>query len=215
MGLLGALWLPTFAAPSAGQAPIRLFDLTTAHAIVDEKPFEASRVFASDDDVIFLWYTAEGCTVGTTIRSTWLYLETNPPSRLTEGSVLVDREGAWGQFNFRRAPGRRWPLGPYRIELRIGDTLMADTEFVVVSVRPTVLHEAHAETVRVWQKEIEQHEVHASPMALERFGGRFGLENPVTFLTEAVGQRPANQLFVINDQDGRRAHAPGIRSGHL
>jgi hypothetical protein len=96
-------------------------------------------VFVPDDDVIVLWYAADGCTIGTTIRSTWLYLETNPPSRLTEGSVVVDREGDWGQFNFKLAPGRRWPLGRYRIELRIGDTLMADTEFAVVSVRPTVL----------------------------------------------------------------------------
>jgi hypothetical protein len=142
IGLLGAFWLPTFAATSASHAPIRLFDLTTAHAIVDEKPFEPSRVFASDDDVIFLWYAADGCIIGTTIRSTWLYLETNPPSRLTEGSVVIDREGDWGQFNFKRAPGRRWPLGRYRIELRIGDTLMADTEFVLVGARPTVLLEA-------------------------------------------------------------------------
>jgi hypothetical protein len=69
-------------------------------------------------------------------------METNPPSRLTEGSVTVDREGDWGQFNFRLTPGRRWSVGRYRIELRIGDTLMADTEFVVVSARPTVLLEA-------------------------------------------------------------------------
>lgn len=142
IGLLGALWLPIFAALSAGHAPIRLFDLTTAHAIVEEKPFEPSRVFAQDDPVIYLWYAADGCAVGTTIRSTWLYMETNPPSHLTEGSVTVDREGDWGQFNFKLAPGRRWPLGRYRIELRIGDTLMADTEFVVASARPTVLLEA-------------------------------------------------------------------------
>jgi hypothetical protein len=140
LGLLGALWLPALAAPHP-DPPIRLFDLTTAHAIIDERPFEPSRVFVPDDDVIFLWYAAEGCAIGTTIRSTWLYMETNPPSRLTEGSVIVDREGDWGQFNFRRASNRRWPLGRYRIELRIGDTLMANTEFVVVSARPTVLLE--------------------------------------------------------------------------
>jgi len=142
MSLLAAFWLPAFAAPSPGPPSIRLFDLTTAHGIVNEQPFEPSRVFVPDDDVIVLWYAADGCTIGTTIRSTWLYLETDPPSRLTEGSVVVDREGDWGQFNFKLAPGRRWPLGRYRIELRIGDTLMADTEFAVVSVRPTVLLEA-------------------------------------------------------------------------
>jgi hypothetical protein len=142
MGLLGALWLPALGAPYPGPPPIRLFDLTTAHAIVDEKPFEPSRVFVPDDEAIFLWYAADGCAIGTTIRSTWLYLETDPPSRLTEGSVVVDRQGDWGQFNFRLAPGRRWSLGRYRIELWIGDTLMADTEFVVMSARPTVLLEA-------------------------------------------------------------------------
>jgi len=138
--LAAALWLPALAATSPRPQPIRLFDLTTAHGIVDEKPFEPSRVFAQDDDVIVVWYAAEGCVIGTTIRSTWLYLETTPPSLLTEGTVTVDREGDWGQFNFRRASDRRWPLGRYRIELRIGDTLMAATEFVVVSVRPTVLN---------------------------------------------------------------------------
>jgi len=141
-GLLTALCLPVLAVPFAGPPPIRLFDLTTAHGIVDERPFEPSRVFAADDEVIFLWYAADGCAIGTTIRSTWLYLETDPPSRVTEGSVVVDRDGDWGQFNFRLAPGRRWRLGRYRIELRIGDALMADTEFVVMSTRPTVLHEA-------------------------------------------------------------------------
>ena len=142
LGLLAAFWIPALSATYPSSPPLRLFDLTTAHAIVDEKPFEPSRVFAQDDEVIFLWYAADGCAIGTTIRSTWLYLETTPPSRLTEGSVMVDREGDWGQFNFRLAPGRRWPLGRYRIELRIGDTLMANTEFVVVSARPTVLLEA-------------------------------------------------------------------------
>jgi hypothetical protein len=140
--LAAALWLPALATTSPRPQSIRLFDLTTAHGIVDEKPFEPSRVFAQDDDVIVVWYAAEGRVIGTTIRSTWLYLETTPPSRLTEGTVTVDREGDWGQFNFKRALDRRRPLGRYRIELRIGDTLMAQTEFIVVSVRPTVLLEA-------------------------------------------------------------------------
>jgi hypothetical protein len=141
ISLLAAFCLPAFASPSPGPPSIRLFDLTTAHGIVNERPFEPSRVFVPDDEVIFLWYAADGGTIGTTIRSTWLYLETSPPSRLTEGSVIVDREGDWGQFTFKLAPGRRWPLGRYRIELWIGDTLMADTDFVVVSARPTVLLE--------------------------------------------------------------------------
>ena len=70
----------------------------------------------------------------------------------------------------------------------------------------------HREAVGVRQAEIEQHEIHAFAMALERLGGGFGLENAVALLAEPIGQRPANQLFVVDDEDGRRAHAPSIRS---
>jgi hypothetical protein len=142
MSLLGLLWVRALAAPIPPASPVRLFDLKTAHGIAEQRPVEPSSVFAADDDVIYLWYAAEGCAIGTTIRSTWFYMETNPPSRLGEASVTVDRDGDWGQFNFRLTPGRRWALGRYRVELRIGDTLMADTEFVVVNVRPTILLEA-------------------------------------------------------------------------
>ena len=72
----------------------------------------------------------------------------------------------------------------------------------------------HGEAVGVWQSEVEQHEVHAFPMPFDRFRRGFGLENPVALLTESIGQGPANQLFVVDDEDGRRAHAPSIRSAH-
>ena len=136
--LIGVLGFSALEARSAGALSPRLFDLTTAHGIVDERPVRPVQVFAPDDEVIYLWYAAEGCTIGTTIRSTWLYLDTDPPSQLSEAAVTIDRAGDWGQFNFVLAPGRRWALGRYRIELRVDDVLVADTGFVV-SARPTVL----------------------------------------------------------------------------
>jgi len=139
--LIGALWFPASGASSSSAPSLRLFDLTTAHGIVNERPFQPAQVFAPDDEVIYLWYAAEGCAIGTTIRSTWLYLDTDPPSRLSEGAVTVDRDGDWGQFNFTLAPGRRWASGRYRIELRVNDEVMADAEFVV-SARPTMLASA-------------------------------------------------------------------------
>lgn len=76
--------------------PVRmLFDLTTAHAIVDDRPFQAAEIFAPDDETIYLWYAADGCAIGTTIRSKRLYLETDPPSRGAEGTFTVDRPGDW------------------------------------------------------------------------------------------------------------------------
>ncbi len=136
--LIGAVGVPGIAARSPSAPPLRLFDLTTAHGIVDDRPFLPAKVFVPDDPVIYLWYAADGCAIGTTIRSTWWYVDTDPPSRLSEAAVTVDREGDWGQFNFALAPGRRWAVGRYRIELRVDDVLMAETGFAV-SPRPTDL----------------------------------------------------------------------------
>jgi hypothetical protein len=123
-----------FTVRGEGQTRLRLFDLTTAHGVVDRKPFRPTQVFAPDDNPIYAWFRGEGCTTGTTIRSVWFYLETDPPLRFTEGTVTVERLDNWGQFNFELAPGRQWPLGEYRIELRVGDALMAETRFRVSAV---------------------------------------------------------------------------------
>src|SRR5437764_15132756 len=87
--LVGAVTWCGIGLRSHAQSTVRLFDLTTAHGIDGERPFQPARVFASDDDAVYLWYAAEGCEIGTTITSTWRYLETDPPFRLAEGSVTV------------------------------------------------------------------------------------------------------------------------------
>jgi hypothetical protein len=132
--LVGALVVVGFVGQSDGQPAIRLFDLTTARGVVDNKPFRPTQVFAPDDNPIYLWYRGEGCITGTTIRSIWFYLETDPPLQFSEGAVTVDNPGDWGQFNFELPPGKRWSVGEYRIELRVGDALVAETRFSVSAV---------------------------------------------------------------------------------
>jgi hypothetical protein len=130
-------------ATPSGQPPLRLFDLTTAHGVVDKRPFQPTQVFAPGDNPIYVWFRAEGCTTGTTIRSLWYYLEIDPPLRFADGRVVVERPDDWGQFNFELAPGRQWPLGEYRIELRVGDALLAETRFRVEARNTT--REQHPE----------------------------------------------------------------------
>jgi len=149
--LVGALALSGMAAYGRSQPALRLFDLTTARGIAGGKACQPTRVFAPDDEVIYLWYAADGCTIGTTIRSTWLYLETDPPFRIAEGDVTVTRSDNWGQFNFKLAEGRRWAIGRYRIELRVGDDLMAETDFWVSAVQTAGIPAASTEEEgRVW-----------------------------------------------------------------
>jgi hypothetical protein len=121
--------------------PVRFFDLTTAQGIANERPLLPATVFSPDQEVIYLWYAAEGCEIGTAIRSVWQYLETDPPFRLADASVVVEQAGTWGQFNFRLAPGKRWAMGRYRIELWVGNELIASTYFEV-SPRTTLHFQA-------------------------------------------------------------------------
>ena len=62
------------------------------------------------------------------------------------------------------------------------------------------------EAVGVRKAEVEQDEVHAFPMTFDRLPGGLGLEDAVPFLGQPIGERPADQLLVVNDEDGRRAH---------
>jgi len=129
IGLLVAI--AGVAARSDERPRLRLFDVTAAHGVVDKRPFRPTQVFTPQDNPIYVWFRGEGCITGTTIKSLWYYLETDPPLRFTEGEVVVERPDDWGQFNFELAPGKQWPLGEYRIELRVGNVLLAETRFRV------------------------------------------------------------------------------------
>ena len=120
-----------FPARGDGQVALRLFDVTTAHGVVDERPFRPTQQFAPEDNPIYVWFRGEGCMTGTASTSVWFYLETDPPLRFGEATVVVDRPDDWGQFNFELAPGRLWPVGEYRIELRVDDERLAETRFRV------------------------------------------------------------------------------------
>jgi hypothetical protein len=98
-----------------------------------------TRVFAPTDSTIYLWFRAEGCTAGMTIKSVWFYLEADPPVRFAEGIVTVARPDDWGQFNFTLPEGKVWSVGEYRIELRIGEELLGETRFRVSRQRDAAL----------------------------------------------------------------------------
>ena len=74
-------------------------------------------------------------------------------------------------------------------------------------VRVRLLHFfQNGEPVGVRQPVIEQDEVDAFAVLLQRFGGGLRLEHAIAFVREPIVQRPANQLLVINDQNRRFGH---------
>jgi hypothetical protein len=110
----------------------RLFDVTTAHGVFDGVPVEPADLFTPDETPIYVWFRCEGCTIGTVIASSWLYLDRDPPLRFAHGSVTVNTLEDFGEFHCELGSGKHWPIGSYRIELRIDDVFVAEAPFRVV-----------------------------------------------------------------------------------
>ena len=120
-------------AVALGPLQSRIYDVTTAHAVIDARPVRPTAVFAPDDSPIYVWFRAEGCPIGMTIHSRWYYLGGDAPLLFADGTLLVDRNDDWGQVNFALAPGTRWSVGEYRVELRADGALLAETRFRIVN----------------------------------------------------------------------------------
>ena len=65
----------------------------------------------------------------------------------------------------------------------------------------------HGQAVGIGQAEVEEDEIDALLVSLDRLGGGFRLEHAVTFLAEPLGEGPADQLFIVDNQNRRGAHA--------
>jgi len=116
--------------PADASAPT-LYDVTTAHGVSGGAPVEPTEVFSPEDRSIYVWYRCGECTVGTTITSSWLWLNPDPPLEFARTSVTVERVDDFGEFHFQLNDGMRWSLGSYRVELLVDGTTAARATFTV------------------------------------------------------------------------------------
>ena len=114
-----------------------LFDVVTAHGVIEGVPVEPTDVFTPDDTPIYVSFQCDGCAIGMVITSSWWYLEREPPLRFGTGAETVETLEDFGEFHFDLAPGRRWSLGAYRVELRVDGVLAAQVPFRVAATRTT------------------------------------------------------------------------------
>ena len=72
------------------------------------------------------------------------------------------------------------------------------------------------QTIAIGQPIVEQHEIDTFAAPLERFGGVFCFQHPVALVFQPGGQRPADQLLVVDHQNRRRLHrvSIGASPGH-
>jgi hypothetical protein len=133
---VGAFLVILIPVTCAAQSP-RLFDVTPAHGVSAGRPLEPGGVFTPGENPIYVWFRHEGCPDGATITSDWYYLGSDTPLHISEGRATVGKGADSGQFNLELAPGKRWPVGEYRVELRVDGVHAADARFRVVEAEPT------------------------------------------------------------------------------
>ena len=115
----------------------RLFDVTMAHGVIDGLPVEPTDVFAPEDTPIYVSFQCDGCAIGMVITSSWWYLEREPPLRFGSGTETVETLEDFGEFHYDLAPGIRWSVGAYRVELQVDGVLAAQVPFRVAATRTT------------------------------------------------------------------------------
>ena len=132
---------PSPSVPAPPTRPGRIFSVATAYGVGEQGPVRPTDVFTPDTNPIFVWFRHEGFAPGTAITCDWFYEESKPPLRITEARAEVGPAANSGHFSFELAPGKRWPAGRYRIELRAGGDVAAEARYRVeetVAARPYV-----------------------------------------------------------------------------
>ena len=96
----------------------------------------------------------------------------------------------------------------HRLDRRVDGRIRGQQNDERVGVRFLDLLE-HRQAVAVRQLVIEQDEIDAFGVTLDRRPRRVGLDDAIAFARETVVQRPANQLLVVHDEHRRRQHGMG------
>jgi hypothetical protein len=119
--------------PAAGASAPRLFDVATAHGVFDGAPVDPSDVFTPDERTIYVSFRCDGCSIGTVITSSWLYLERDPPFEFAAASVVVNSAEDFGEFHYELRRGVRWSTGAYRIDLLIDGAVLAQARYTIAT----------------------------------------------------------------------------------
>lgn len=130
---------PAAAPPAALRPPAgRIVAATAAHGIAWGGPVDPTGVFDPDVNPIYIWFRHEGFAAGASVSSVWFF-EGEPPRRIAGASIAIRPPGDWGQFSHELAPGKRWRIGNYRVELRLGETILTEVRFKVAEAAPSAL----------------------------------------------------------------------------
>ena len=100
--------------------------------------------FSSDVPSIYAFWKGAELAVGDKIQVVWIAEDIGDAapkeSKILEGNVKVYKPDDDGVFSLSRPSGRVWPVGKYRAEFHINDSL---AELVKFTITPGVMIETH------------------------------------------------------------------------
>jgi hypothetical protein len=110
----------------------RLTEVTPARGVRDGKPVDPGDAFKPDAGKIYVYFRIAGHKAPTKLRGAWHYLGGGGDRVITESEMTAQVTDDRGNFQLELAPGRPWPQGDYRMDIKIGEALVTSARFRVV-----------------------------------------------------------------------------------
>jgi hypothetical protein len=129
--LPAAGWARSFQATTPAATSGRLVEIATAREIAWGRAVDPTDRLDPDATSIYVWFRHDGLAAGATVSAVWFFEGQDPPRRIAEATQVVKPPADWGQFSIELPPGTRWPIGKYRVELRVGDTRLGEARFTI------------------------------------------------------------------------------------
>jgi hypothetical protein len=126
--LLLALTCVTLRPAYAGDKPV-----VEAAIAVDENT-KPTDTFAADTPKLIAFFKSTGTKSGDKLRGVWIAEDVGSAApketKIEESTIAADKDDFFGGFSLSK-PTQGWPVGKYRMEIYLGDTLATTVKFTI------------------------------------------------------------------------------------
>ncbi|MCX5816231.1 MAG: hypothetical protein NTX75_08320 [Proteobacteria bacterium] len=106
-------------------------ELVFATGVRDGKPVGAAGSFSPDTNPIYMWMRLDRTGSQGKIKSAWYFLSQKGPFFMGGEEITLNPNNNWAEFNYTLAPGKRWPVGEYKVVVSSGSQEIASGSFRV------------------------------------------------------------------------------------
>ncbi|MDD5177314.1 MAG: hypothetical protein PHQ05_12925 [Sterolibacterium sp.] len=120
----------TVGGASTDNAPV-VKELLFASGVRDGRPVGVANALSPDANSIYIWIRLDAAQYQGKLKSSWYFLRPQGPYPIGEGEISLNPRNDWAEFNYALAPGKRWPVGEYKVVVSSGTREIATGSFRV------------------------------------------------------------------------------------